>query len=689
LWTLTQPSGTEHLGSGSAAARIRLLNLLQLITRLMPTLLEEPQDAGIEHLLWTELSVSPVAGVGELADAPAPQPQPQQPPQPPAEVPVETLREAGSRPIGEIAMATPTPPRREAEGEPSMPDGGESVAKDKEFCSPPRSLGGCLIMGVLRSLFIPGFSLMGTETIMATSSGNAWDPSSATVDEARETAMRALIACCSASLFIAPQALGNSPNRMLLATVNAPQPYVKALFRALFSVIFSYDPVGLGIPYAHSLVPDSHYTIMHVAAQLLMILLSQPAPLVSRQVPMGASQDVAAAPHHLSDKMSRLLGGLQRPETLQFLVGGFRLLLRNGYASRRTYLPSALVELDCLQELLLLLWRFLSLNRRFAETLLDAPEVADVVLSLCYFILSWCDDDAKHSWVHLNVLCLLILSAEQGFGSTVNEVCPHILPLTGRHSGSCKGTIADLLVACCYELIRQGKDRLESMLPAALAVLANIAPHVKTFSDEAASQLIEIVDELGDPSYLFAAENRPELLIAALDVISSSLLYQHTANLPLEVAIFRAAKRLRALPFAAPSRKEGNLSSGKTDGADVTLATVTDTPSAPKGAIVRDVEEWKARLPLQPIFRFLDYLHKKAGKKASESTVRSTLRGFSLAGVLPPPPPLVVRRYVPNSYSQTWLTQMLWGVIYIRNQDIFDAKRIKLVPIMKVPTHGN
>ena len=100
------------------------------------------------------------------------------------------------------------------------------------------------------------------------------------------------------------------------------------------------------------------------------------------------------------------------------------------------------------------------------------------------------------------------------------------------------------------------------------------------------------------------------------------------------------------------------MSSGKTDGADVTLATVTDTPSAPKGAIVRDVEEWKARLPLQPIFRFLDYLHKKAGKKASESTVRSTLRGFSLAGVLPPPPPLVVRRYVPNSYSQTWLTQV-------------------------------
>lgn len=172
---------------------------------------------------------------------------------------------------------------------------------------------------------------------------------------------------------------------------------------------------------------------MHVAAQLLMVLLSQPAapppsapaapaagprqaPEASslpRAVPTAPPGPPPAAPPPPLDKMSRLLVALQRPETLRFLVGGFRLLLRNGYASRRTYLPSALVALHCQQELLLLLWRFLSLNRPFCELLVDAEELADVVLALGYFVLSWRDEPSKHSWVHLAILCLLLLSSEE------------------------------------------------------------------------------------------------------------------------------------------------------------------------------------------------------------------------------------------------------------------------------------
>eukprot|EP00966_Prymnesium_polylepis_P306151 7074726-Prymnesium_polylepis.1 len=65
--------------------------------------------------------------------------------------------------------------------------------------------------------------------------------------------MHALIACCCGSLYVPPTALGDAPNRMLLAAVSAPEPYGKALFRALLSVTFSYDPVGWGVPYTHSL----------------------------------------------------------------------------------------------------------------------------------------------------------------------------------------------------------------------------------------------------------------------------------------------------------------------------------------------------------------------------------------------------------------------------------------------------
>ena len=52
--------------------------------------------------------------------------------------------------------------------------------------------------------------------------------------------------------------------------------------------------------------------------------------------------------------MVRLLSGLQRPETLAFVISGFGRLLRNAFATQRTYLPGSLVALECEQELLML-----------------------------------------------------------------------------------------------------------------------------------------------------------------------------------------------------------------------------------------------------------------------------------------------------------------------------------------------
>ena len=97
------------------------------------------------------------------------------------------------------------------------------------------------------------------------------------------------------------------------------------------------------MPYAHSLVPDTHNQVLHHGVQLLLVLLSQPL------APPAA--DGAPPP---DDKMVRLLSGLQRPETLAFVISGFGRLLRNAFATQRTYLPGSLVALECEQELLML-----------------------------------------------------------------------------------------------------------------------------------------------------------------------------------------------------------------------------------------------------------------------------------------------------------------------------------------------
>ena len=52
--------------------------------------------------------------------------------------------------------------------------------------------------------------------------------------------------------------------------------------------------------------------------------------------------------------------------------------------------------------------------------------------------------------------------------------------------------------------------------------------------------------------------------------------------------------------------------------------------------------------------------------------------------MLPPPPPIAVRRYQSNEFSHAWLSQVLWGIIYSRNQLLFDARRVRLVQILQV-----
>jgi len=694
LWRRSEPSGE---GSRGGAARVSLMNGLRMVARLMPLLLEDPADAGIRHLLWTDLAASPVEGID----------------QPPAGA----------------AAAAPSALPAEA---------------------PPLNLGGCLVLALVRSLFVPGFTLLACEEVVPRRpqhatlrpllstrpscvyqeqrfSPAAWDASSAATDEAREAAMRAaprpllrlrhetpsmtrpghaqaraprLLLRLPLPLAAAARrgGLGRRPEprparggqraaaarqsalpRAALGPLSAqPGPGLAARLATHSSpppsgsqVIFSYDPVGYGIPYAHSLLPDSHRGVVHAASQLLMVLLSPRTPAAFAREGGGeggcaggcagggggGGGGAAAVGEGRDDGISRLLVGLQRPETLAFLVAGFRRLLRNGFASRGTYLPSAQAALQCQQELLLLLHCFLERNAAFRLALLQRQEdLAEVVLCLVYWVVLWSGDGAvaHHSWVHLSLLSLLLLSAEPGFSSIVNLPCPVALPLPGsRPTGP---SIADLLFSSVAELVSAGKERLEPLLPAALALLANLAPHTKMLSDEAAALLTAMLLDLAQPSYLFGGEARPELLITALAVVSSSLLYHHAANLPLLHALLHAAAPLRALPSLQPpppaeaeeplepdgTRGEGagpasSDAAGEADGGDTGGGNADAAAAEPFAATAAWVEGWKARLPLQAIFLFLDAVEPKARTAGARAAGTASAREVCGGGCAPPP----------------------------------------------------
>ena len=223
------------------------------------------------------------------------------------------------------------------------------------------------------------------------------------MDEARSTCIEALLSCLSSTLYTSPNALAAHPNRMLTLTLHAPEPMGKALFRALVDAIFSYDPVGWGIPYSGSLLADSHGEVATQAAQLLVVLLTAPSPLSVLSEPKSAAGAPNAPtppgkPAPLAQtKMVRLLGSLQRPETLAFLVSGFERLLGARLLAESTYLPSALAPVECEQEVLLLLWACLTHNADFGATLVASGARAEIALALVESAEA-CDADPLGVW---------------------------------------------------------------------------------------------------------------------------------------------------------------------------------------------------------------------------------------------------------------------------------------------------
>lgn len=56
---------------------------------------------------------------------------------------------------------------------------------------------------------------------------------------------------------------------------------------------------------------------------------------------------------------------------------------------------------------------------------------------------------------------------------------------------------------------------------------------------------------------------------------------------------------------------------------------------------------------------------------------------FFIRRLLPVPHPIVIRKYQPNQHTAIWFTAFMWGVVFIRNQDLpmFDGKKIRLFTV--------
>jgi len=86
---------------------------------------------------------------------------------------------------------------------------------------------------------------------------------------------------------------------------------------------------------------------------------------------------------------------------------------------------------------------------------------------------------------------------------------------------------------------------------------------------------------------------------------------------------------------------------------------------------------------LQHLVPVVDEIVLKKQGVVDEAEILAVLNEITMVGLLPVPHAIVIRKYQPNQYTALWFTAFMWGVIFLRNQNLplFDGGCIELFQV--------
>lgn len=99
-------------------------------------------------------------------------------------------------------------------------------------------------------------------------------------------------------------------------------------------------------------------------------------------------------------------------------------------------------------------------------------------------------------------------------------------------------------------------------------------------------------------------------------------------------------------------------------------------------------EMWKSKLPITVIMTVIEKLHSKLEPllqsiEGNEATAYEAIVSTPVINQLPNPQRFIIRQYQPQLSLTYWLTSYIWGLIYIKNQEIsmFDLSEVKIFSV--------
>mmetsp|Transcript_10039 Transcript_10039/g.25091 ORF Transcript_10039/g.25091 Transcript_10039/m.25091 type:complete len:898 (+) Transcript_10039:65-2758(+) len=261
----------------------------RLLTRIVPFLLEDKEEGVVQDILWrpggyqAPAEAEEASGDAEKVDAC------QEPVNEPANGGANGSSPAAAAPVvtASPSEASPKPP---ADGTPS---GGAAAAA----ATPAnlRVIGHDLLYHIGRYLFLPGYTVTPRTLMTGKDRGPipthrvddrlVWKggigvsahvsqmPAQAAFGRARCEVLRCVLACLSGPLFQSAEEYQEQPPRWLQRFTGGQVAYTATLFCSLMSSVFSYDPVGWGVPYGGLFSSQLEEDLVDVGLQVLCIVM--------------------------------------------------------------------------------------------------------------------------------------------------------------------------------------------------------------------------------------------------------------------------------------------------------------------------------------------------------------------------------------------------------------------------------
>ncbi|KAJ3412358.1 hypothetical protein HDV05_000832 [Chytridiales sp. JEL 0842] len=337
---------------------------------------------------------------------------------------------------------------------------------------------------------------------------------------------------------------------------------VLTLLCSMLNTTMNYDPVGWGlIPYNHVIFTDNLEHLVTLCLDALVAILDMGAarPLQRRssivaapENPTGSTEALASEvfPSEATEEKSKESSGnnefrfyiskLHRTEDFAYLMD----------SSASTYLPGANKRVTIRTEVLMLFWKMIEYNEKFAAYVRQSEKILIILGCLLHYSLENKGNSNEIGLVRMCCFLIHILSQERSFAVQLNapfdsgawSVVTKNLPIFSQ------GCWGDFLFLALHSLLTTtGKTPVAALHENYLISLANASPYVKSLTVVTVNKLMSLFMSFSSAGFMLSNESNHKLVFYLLDIFNNMVQYQITGNTHLVYALVRHKDRFHDL----------------------------------------------------------------------------------------------------------------------------------------------